>query len=244
MGNDTLLIIPDIHGRDFWREGVEKRKPGEKIIFLGDYTDPYPHEKISHEVVPGMLEEIINIPDTILLLGNHDLSYIYPGSPAVRKDQNLERVRWLGKFFEENHSRFSLTYAVERENGTHVIFSHAGLLKSLYHHWDRSSKKFRPIEVASTFNTWWETREPRLKAELFRISWRRGGYNEDGSLVWADIREHLSVRHMMWSHDYQVFGHTMLKKGHIIQLSLFCCVDCQRPVRMWWNQKNPKFEVL
>ena len=25
----TILIIPDIHGRDFWKDGVEQRLPGE-----------------------------------------------------------------------------------------------------------------------------------------------------------------------------------------------------------------------
>ena len=57
--NETVLIIPDVHGREFWKEGIEKRKQNELIIFLGDYTDPYPHEGIKHEVIPDMLEDIL-----------------------------------------------------------------------------------------------------------------------------------------------------------------------------------------
>ena len=34
-----LIIIPDIHGRPFWRRAVEEY-PGEEFIFLGDYLDP------------------------------------------------------------------------------------------------------------------------------------------------------------------------------------------------------------
>ena len=37
MDND-ILIIPDVHGREFWKEA--KDYPG-KIVFLGDYLDPY-----------------------------------------------------------------------------------------------------------------------------------------------------------------------------------------------------------
>ena len=39
------IIIPDVHGRPFWRTAV-KGQEGEKIIFLGDYVDPYDWEGI------------------------------------------------------------------------------------------------------------------------------------------------------------------------------------------------------
>ena len=29
-----ILIIPDVHGRDFWKEAIE-RKDYEKVVFLG-----------------------------------------------------------------------------------------------------------------------------------------------------------------------------------------------------------------
>ena len=39
--NSRILIIPDVHGRTFWRDAVEAA--GEMpIVFLGDYLDPYP----------------------------------------------------------------------------------------------------------------------------------------------------------------------------------------------------------
>ena len=36
-----MIIIPDVHGRKFWRNAV-KGFETEKIVFLGDYVDPYP----------------------------------------------------------------------------------------------------------------------------------------------------------------------------------------------------------
>ena len=241
--NESVLIIPDVHGRDFWREGVEKRKPGELIIWLGDYTDPYPAEGITHDGIPALLSEIIKTPNSIFLLGNHDLSYVYPSySPAVRRDRDMKRVKWIEDFFEEHHQDFSLTHVIARGDGNHVVFSHAGLLKELYHR--RDKKKYNPAQAASMFNMWWKEKDPILTTELFRIGWHRGGWEEVGSLVWADLREHVAREHIFWSHDYQVFGHTMLKEGKIIQFPCFACVDCRRPVRMWWNKKKPKFEIL
>ena len=33
-----LIIIPDVHGRSFWRDAVVKY-PHDEFIFLGDYLD-------------------------------------------------------------------------------------------------------------------------------------------------------------------------------------------------------------
>ena len=40
-----ILVTPDIHGEIFWKEPVLKYiEQVDKIIFLGDYLDPYPEE--------------------------------------------------------------------------------------------------------------------------------------------------------------------------------------------------------
>ena len=81
-----ILIIPDVHGRDFWREPVKQELNNSEtsIIFLGDYNDCYPHEWEpnfdckQHSV--DNFKEIIELkrqkPDRItLLLGKHDCGY-------------------------------------------------------------------------------------------------------------------------------------------------------------------------
>ena len=45
--NKKILIIPDVHGRTFWKSAVESGDY-EKIVFLGDYTDPYEMEGITN----------------------------------------------------------------------------------------------------------------------------------------------------------------------------------------------------
>ena len=51
---------------------------------------------------------------------------------------------------------------------------------------------------------------------LFMVSSERGGYDEDGSCIWADVNEVMYDRQMMSSKPYhfirevkQVFGHTL-----------------------------------
>ena len=43
-----ILIIPDVHGRLFWKKAVETGDY-EKVVFLGDYVDPYELEGITDE---------------------------------------------------------------------------------------------------------------------------------------------------------------------------------------------------
>ena len=43
-----IAIIPDVHGRQFWKDVIPRKDEFEKIIFLGDYLDPYGFEGISN----------------------------------------------------------------------------------------------------------------------------------------------------------------------------------------------------
>ena len=88
-----ILIIPDVHGRSFWKEPCNNWEG--KIVFLGDYHDPY-GEYIDEE--PNKDESLVNLrelvkfvenkrhtSDIICLLGNHDLSY-FNGNGKCRFD--------------------------------------------------------------------------------------------------------------------------------------------------------------
>ena len=81
-----MIIIPDIHGRTFWKSAVKGRET-EEIVFLGDYVDPY-SELEGLEPLDGFiaLSEIVEFkklhPDNVtLLLGNH-YDHIYSASDA------------------------------------------------------------------------------------------------------------------------------------------------------------------
>lgn len=71
-----ILVLPDMHGRQFWRKPCENVEMYDKIIFLGDYLDPYDFENVSVENAIDNFKEIIELKEkhtskTVLLLGNH-----------------------------------------------------------------------------------------------------------------------------------------------------------------------------
>lgn len=79
-----MIIIPDTHGLDFWKDAVSKRQDNEKKIFLGDYLDPHGGKinKAAFEQCFDNLCQIlefkkVNEKSCILLFGNHELSYLF-----------------------------------------------------------------------------------------------------------------------------------------------------------------------
>ena len=81
MQYDQLIVIPDIHGLNFWRSAV-CALPNALLIFLGDYLDPYNDEDISPNDAYYNLIDIVDLkkeyPNNVILIwGNHDLHYMY-----------------------------------------------------------------------------------------------------------------------------------------------------------------------
>ena len=54
-----ILIIPDVHGRQFWKQAVASGEY-DKVIFLGDYRDPYPDEQIDEQMAKDNFKEILS----------------------------------------------------------------------------------------------------------------------------------------------------------------------------------------
>lgn len=76
MKENTILVCGDIHGRKFWKKPCENIEPYDKVIFLGDYLDPYDFEHISVPQAIVNFEDILelkknNMDKVVLLLGNH-----------------------------------------------------------------------------------------------------------------------------------------------------------------------------
>ena len=58
-----LIIIPDVHGRDFWK--TIKQVKDTQIVFLGDYLDPYTGmENITPEQSIDNFQEILDFADS------------------------------------------------------------------------------------------------------------------------------------------------------------------------------------
>ena len=205
-----VLVIPDIHGRKFWREVLANNiGQVDKVIFLGDYLDPYMKE-IEEDTDSmecndfydsyNLLKMLHNIkflkesePDKyILLTGNHTDSYIWSKFHAASRTdyRNWEKYH---NFFSENLNLFNLVWI---ENDT--IFSHAGISEGWANRmWE--SLGFPEDELSSVKEIAEVLRDTPLAdfnnyyiKPLGDISHYRWGEAQFGSCEWADIREHIN----------------------------------------------------
>ena len=240
------IIIPDVHGRAFWRKAVEglagqESEPeniirewneGDKVVFLGDYVDPYPWEGILPEEALKGLEEIIDLkrknPDrVVLLLGNHDLGYLEPEICTCRRDSF--RAGKLKRLFEDNLDLFDLVH-IGTVSGRTVLFSHAGIAEN----WVRrrqdivgaDGQEFRPERLNEMLHGSPAEREALFRA-LADVSWSRGGSEPVGSPVWADVDEYLLGEPLLPGY-YHIFGHTYQLYGPVHVGGQGVCVDCRK----------------
>lgn len=137
--NVHTLIIPDVHGRTFWKDAINQF-PKDKykdlnIVFLGDYLDPY-------ENYPGVLENegwprrhaIDNFKEIIectkndsrihLLFGNHDMHYWYDARYKSRVD--IDNYNEIKQIFLDNFDLFNVAYD-EVVDDVKYLYTHAGV---------------------------------------------------------------------------------------------------------------------
>ena len=220
-----MIIIPDVHGRVFWKEIVKNSK--DKIIFLGDYVDPYPGENISLTGALDNLSEIIdykksNPSKVILLLGNHDFMYMDSEHNKYSCRHDFENEPKITKILMNNRDLFQMNYSIEVKNKLY-IFSHAGILKPWIEKYKKLFGEFPGSldKINELYRNW----DPEFISSLLEISYYRGGWSDFGSMIWSDVREH-SVS--CEENVYQIFGHTQLKDKPIIEKH-FADLDCRRP---------------
>ena len=221
---DRLIIIPDVHGRDFWRKAVGDNPDGE-FVFLGDYLDPYDFEDIVEDDDFRGLEDIIRFKEknpgrVTLLWGNHDLHYMYPELMGSRYDfDNAERNAHM---FWDHQALFNLAYETKAA-GKRFLFSHAGVGMG----WIRYNfPTLKPEEVDATLLNDL-VGYPAFMSALEDVSAYRGGGKRYGSMVWADIHEQ-SDESNQFPGVVQVFGHTLMGKPFNYENRIYC-LDCRRP---------------
>lgn len=221
-----MIVIPDIHGRVFWKEAVKNRE-NEEIVFLGDYLDPYPDEDISPESALKNFKEIIEFKkahseNVVLLVGNHDLHYFYPSVDAgSRYCRYLSRD--IEQLFMDNIKLFQLAYEKELA-GKRFVFAHSYIhkfwLDDLY-----GKGRWRKKSIIKRLNKDFKKTLYGLGCALNNVSCYRGGWESYGSMVWADIRE-IALFQNPNIGDYNIFGHTQLIRPIVTEYK--ACLDCRR----------------
>ena len=230
---NKIAVIPDVHGKDFWKEAKEKVDSLDKIIFLGDYLDAYLDTYIYASIIPfpDLLEkeqaarnkELNNFKEILefkkafpekvtLLLGNHDIGYWL--DKGCSRQARGEMYKTYKSLFENNIDLFKITEYVELKNEK-ILFSHAGILRK----WLKQIKAVLELDSVSIksyiidglFNKLiLKYKEPVYREFLRWAFWQvghsRGGLGGCGSIVWADSSE--------WKNEKNIFGDIKQIFGH------------------------------
>lgn len=206
-----ILIIPDVHGRDFWIEPCKHIEEFDKVIFLGDYHDPYPTQvgkdtsrhRLRDELVPFVEA---NRDKVICLFGNHDGNYLVDRTMADRYDGfHHEEIRQL-------LTRLNLQVSYQIDN---YLFTHSGVLPAWLNGNHLSLDDLKEL--------------PLYHPALRQVSPYRGSYNSCGSCIWGDVREYDVAREddELIPDLFQIFGHTQLMEDPVITDN-YACLDCRK----------------
>lgn len=242
IGNNiNIAIIPDIHGRSFWKKSVNYllKETNIPIVFLGDYLDPYYNDFFDEEtdeplnegynnmsevlgITVNMFQEIIELkkkyPDRIiLLLGNHDCGYLYGIDYCYSSRRDKINARILEKLFNDNKDLFQLAYETTI-NEKHFIFSHAGINQKYAH--DCFGDEVNEDNVVSLFNKAYKEDNYGVIQSLTYYSRFRGKWGgKYGSLIWADSQEWFVNDNK--AYGISVVGHTKFKEPYINDKFIF-----------------------
>jgi hypothetical protein len=231
-----ILIVPDVHGRNFWLPALDY--PGE-VIFLGDYVDPYIREGFYDEDAFNVLSMVVdfkrNNPERVtLLIGNHEMQY---------HDEKYETSRFSEEYYDRFHEILTGEptrdfFQICKQEGKY-LFIHAGVTKGWY---DLHYSEFRDLGV---------TLEEQLN-KFFSVSpeafheaaWRyRGGLDDSGSPLWADLREFYDEPEPFDDRTVQVVGHTQLGQPDPILWNRMFFLD-NRQLYLLRDDKIEKYVTL
>lgn len=198
-----ILTIGDLHGRNIWEKFADLKlltdipnmsTEYDYYIFLGDYTDSFVKTNVE---IMNNLKRLIklkeNYPDKIiLLLGNHDLQYLFSYNNYGCSGYRPEAYFDLNELFNKKKDLFQVAFQIEN-----VIWTHAGVHRGWYSY----EFPFRSPKIADDLNG---ALLQNVKS-LFDVGHRRGGFKPHGGPFWADKHETLTKPLRGY---HQVIGHT------------------------------------
>ncbi len=215
-----ILVMPDIHGRKFWKVAINEIANCDKVVFLGDYLDPYDFENIGVDEAIANFREIIDFAKahqdkTVLLLGNHDMPYFsttYLGFCDWHCRYCEEYHDEIEAIFEEYRPLFKVAHA---EDG--ILFTHAGCTSGWLDHVFEQHNQFESLDdLVNKLNDLLNSEEGLRYLDM--VSAHRGGHDKYSSCIWADkdetywdqskINNSNHSKHII-ANVKQVFGHTL-----------------------------------
>ena len=248
VGNQSkkIIVIPDVHGRIFWREPVKKYLDAvDKVVFLGDYLDPYKDEDgLAKDSFENMMEIIelkrTNREKVVLLKGNHDQHYASELFKKLAGGSRRDRQNW-NKYhlaFTEHKDLFQIAH-VEYIKAMPYVFSHAGLTQYWLNKvneniWNLPDNKIfiADPEIVVRINLLDDDGKGQEMLSVVGKERTWFGGEESGSVLWADIEEH-SIPQAPEVYGlnkvFQVFGHTKLDEDDdIVEFDNLAMIDTRQ----------------
>jgi hypothetical protein len=209
------VLIGDIHGRDIWKQIVEKEQDADRIVFVGDYFDSFD--------VPGVVQlqnflDIIEFKknsekEVVLLFGNHDYHYMpgftgmgYSGYQAGLAYQFRDAI-------QQNLEHLQMAYLFDN-----VLCSHAGISPEWLH------RHFGKENDESQYNISTESLEGiryivdlinehfKFKPQIFEFcGWNPYGDNTNQTPIWirpASLMKANKLEGHLKENVIQIVGHT------------------------------------
>lgn len=191
------ITIGDIHGRSDWQE-IDPTKY-DKIIFVGDYVDSHTISDI--DIITNLLNIIRfkkdNMDKVVLLLGNHDLQYLFNPDEYWCSGYRFHIYNQLHQIFNDDKELFQMAFQYDD-----TIWTHAGIHDGWYRFHFRYTKGDTLADKLN--NAFYENYK-----SLFNVGHIRGGYNHEGGPFWADI---LELRSAPFKKMNQIVGHNRVKE--------------------------------
>lgn len=216
-------LIGDIHGRSTWRQLV---KEDAINVFLGDYLDPYVADEDSvGDDEYANLQAIIHYkqqhPETILLLGNHDLHYLW--------DEHYSRYNgaYAARFAELIRSHWHLFEAAFAPS-EHVLVTHAGVTRP----WCELAGIAEGLSATQLAEAICQRMHDEEQRHLFDVESTllpgdNMGISPTASPIWVrpyTLLDYGALTNHRGETIYQVVGHTQI--GQIMQFDSCVFIDC------------------
>jgi len=205
-----ICVIPDVHGNNKWKDFVDPQN--DLHVFLGDYVDHW--TRTDEEILNNFADiiEFANNYPTVLLLGNHEMSYIKKNEVCSGYRPSM---KWsINELYEKNEKLFKVAY--QQDN---YLFTHAGVSNDWWKYFLKHRREelyFPQMNIADQLNRAWEFGDYQL---LLTVGRRRGGFDIGGPL-WADERD---TNWSPISDIHQVVGHT--PQNQIVTVKEFIGID-------------------
>lgn len=194
-----ILSIGDTHGHFVLDEIKEIMNDYDKIIFVGDYVDSF---ELNNITINGNLHDLIsfkqqNMDLVVLLLGNHDIQYLFNNNRHRCSGYRSEIRFDLYDMFYKNKELFQMSYQIDN-----YLWTHAGVHTTWYNQrFNEFRKQYGMEAISDQLNTAFELYEE----SLFDVGLSRGGWNKVGGPFWCDKDE---LKSKPLENYHQIVGHT------------------------------------